>query len=602
MGDATWSAANGEITGKPRSAGGGWLVLDKSLQDVQFAASFKCTGGCRAGVLLRAEKTPTGMKGVYVELPDGESAAGSYAVTLDAGGKELTREKLLPAGGTVRFLPPVAPESAAGRGRGAGRGGAPNMNLPPESPFTRPDYSYKPGEWNSLELLLDANILRAWVNDGPEGGVANGRADDVAGRYGPIALHVGGTGEVRFRQVEWKDIGRHVLSGEKVGSRFRMQRINDFYLGWSAAVADVNHDGVLDVVSGPFYYLGPDYKVSREIYLGQTANVAKDYTPAMVNFAFDYTGDGYPDVLVTESRPIVMYVNPGKEERRWDRYVVIPQASSEVDVFKDVDGDGIPDAVYVGGGTMNYASPQPGNPTAPWVVHAVSEPGYGIPAQHGIGVGDINGDGRMDLVSPHGWWEQPVKGTAPGPWKYHPVKLGRWPRAGASPGGAEMGVYDVNGDGLNDVVTVMEAHGWGIAWYEQKRDTAGAITFVEHVIVDDYSAKNPGGATFSEPHASTVADIDGDGIPDFIAGKRVYAHNESYNDPDPYGDAVLYWFRTVRNPKAPGGAEFVPEMIHNRSGVGSTVTAVDLNQDGAVDVITSTNRGTFIFWNTPKKK
>src|ERR1019366_6372332 len=181
--------------------------------------------------------------------------------------------------------------------------------------------------------------------------------------------------------------------------------------------------------------------------------------------------------------------------------------------------------------TMNWASPQPGNPTAPWVVHAVSEPGYGVTAQHGVGAGDINGDGRVDIVSPYGWWEQPAKGTPPGPWAYHPVKFGRWPRAGASPGGAEIGVFDVNGDGLNDVVTSMEAHGFGLAWYEQKKDKAsGAITFVEHVIMDDFSAKNPGGVTFSEPHATTFADIDGDGIPDIVVGKRVYAHNESYND------------------------------------------------------------------------
>jgi hypothetical protein len=65
---------------------------------------------------------------------------------------------------------------------------------------------------------------------------------------------------------------------------------------------------------------------------------------------------------------------------------------------------------------------------------------------------------------------------------------------------------------------------------------------------------------------------------------------------------VLYWFRTVRNPKAPGGAEFVPELIHNRSGAGSTVLAVDLNKDGAMDIVTSTNRGTFIFWGKPGTK
>src|SRR5271165_2501059 len=94
LGDAAWSAENGEIVGRPTTAAGGWLVLEKPLQDVQFAAGYKCTGGCRAGVLLRAEKTANGLKGVFVELPGDGTAAGSYAVTLDASGKELTREKL----------------------------------------------------------------------------------------------------------------------------------------------------------------------------------------------------------------------------------------------------------------------------------------------------------------------------------------------------------------------------------------------------------------------------------------------------------------------------------------------------------------------------
>lgn len=128
-----------------------------------------------------------------------------------------------------------------------------------------------------------------------------------------------------------------------------------------------------------------------------------------------------------------------------------------------------------------------------------------------------------------------------------------------------MAVYDVNGDGLNDIVTSLGAHRWGLAWFEQKRDKSGTISFAELMIMDDYSTKNPGGVTFSELHGLTIADIDGDGIPDFIVGKRVFSHQESYVDPDPYGQAVLYWFRTVRNPKAPGSAEFVPELIHNLS-------------------------------------
>lgn len=603
VGNAAWKAENGEIVGTAGNGAGGWLILDKSWQDVQFAADVKISGGARAGVLLRAEQTPEGRKGVYVALPSGETPAGAFALRLDANGAETGREPLSPASGTVRYIPTQTPaQAAAPAGRG-GRGGPPPMTLPPGSPFTKPDYAYRSGEWNQLEIVMDANFLRAWLNDGPEAGMANGMAPDDAGRYGPVALYVGGgAGEVRFRRLEVKDIGRRVLAAEKTGPRFRAQRINDFYYGWSASAADVNHDGVMDIVAGPFYYLGPDYTVSREIFPSQTSNPSNQYASAMVNFAYDFTGDGWPDLLVTESRPLVLYVNPRGELRRWDRFMVVPTASSEVDVFKDVDGDGKPDVVFVGGGAVCWASPDPGNPTAPWRVHKVSEQGYGIPAQHGIGVGDINGDGRADIVSPHGWWEQPPKGTPEGPWPYHPVKLGRWPRAGASPGGAEMAVYDVNGDGLNDVVTSLEAHGWGIGWYEQKRDKAGAISFVEHVVMDDYTAKNPGGVTFSEPHGFTVADIDGDGVPDIVAGKRSFAHNESYLDPDPYGAAVLYWFRTVRDPKAPGGARFVPELIHNRSGAGSTIGTADLNRDGAVDVIVANTRGTFVFFNRPSAK
>jgi len=165
-----------------------------------------------------------------------------------------------------------------------------------------------------------------------------------------------------------------------------------------------------------------------------------------------------------------------------------------------------------------------------------------------------------------------------------------------------MVVYDANGDGLNDVVTALSAHGFGLAWFEQKHDAAGKISFVEHMIMDDYStaAKNAGGVTFSQPHATAFADVDGDGVPDFIVGKRYWSHLDNLNDPDPYSPPVLYWYRTVRNPKAPGGAEFVPELVHNRSGAGSELLAVDLNRDGAMDIVTATDRGAFIFWGRPR--
>ena len=63
-----WRVDNGEIVGTPQTAGRRMAVLDRSLQDVGFFASFECAPGCGTGVLLRAEKTSGGMKGIYVSL------------------------------------------------------------------------------------------------------------------------------------------------------------------------------------------------------------------------------------------------------------------------------------------------------------------------------------------------------------------------------------------------------------------------------------------------------------------------------------------------------------------------------------------------------
>jgi 3-keto-disaccharide hydrolase/FG-GAP-like repeat len=610
LGQADWRAQDGEIQGTPKAAGGGWLILDRSLQDVGFFASFRCAEGCKPGVLLRGEKTADGgMKGVFVSLVDGD--LNSYRVTIDAQGAETSRERLRSAGGgQLRVAPPPPPPqtppppgaAGAGRGaaggRGAGAGFAP-LQMPGgiPSPIARPETTLRAGDWNTIEVVLDANILRAFLNDA--GGVSGGVADEEFGRIGPIALYVGGTGEVRFKDVSYKDLQPRVAQPEEVSKRFRMQTLNEFYYSWGPSVADINHDGTPDIVAGPYYYLGPDFSVAREIYMAQTIDASTQYFNGL-QFAYDFTGDGWPDVVnVLFTRPIVLYVNPKGESRRWDSYTVTDNITSEIGLLKDVDGDGKMELLFKDSNNqIVYANPDPANPTGTWVKHPINERGPW--ANHGMGVGDVNGDGRMDVLNAYGWWEQPPKGEQgqTGTWIYHPEAFGRWNRS--SPGGAEMAVYDVNGDGLNDVVTALQAHGWGLSWFEQKK-TDGKISFVEHPIMGDFSTKNAGNVTFSELHGSTYADIDGDGIPDFITGKRFWSHLDTWLDPDPHGAPVLYVYRTVRNPKAPGGAEFVPELIHNRSGIGSHAAVVDLNKDGAPEIIVSTKRGTFVFWNNWKK-
>ncbi len=577
LGQADWRAEKGELIGTPKSASGGWLVLDRSYQDIGFFASFRCAGSCRTGVLLRAQKTETGMKGIYVSLTQGDLA--SYRVTLDAQGQELSREPLRPAGGQLRYAPdpktakPAVPSAAPGRVPGD-RGPV-----------------FNPEEWNTIQLILDVDLLRpmlglAGVVPPFGGGLPGGATEDMAG-YGPVALYIGGSGEVRFKDVAFKDL----FTSRSPWKGFRATS------GCSASATSTT-PGAPPLPTSimmaswmwwrvPFYYLGPDFTQRREFMASRTYNVSTEYASDMVDFAHDFTGDGWPDILVTRGRPLWLYVNPKGESRRWDSYLAVPNVSTEIVVLHDVDGDGMPDLLYGGRNGIEFASPDRANPTATWKVTNVSgETSINI---HGIGAGDINGDGRKDVLVPSGWYEQPPKGTPPGPWKFHAQDFGH--------GSAEICVYDVNGDGLNDVVTALSAHLYGIAWFEQKRAVGGGISFVQHPIMGDLSTKSAGNVVFSEPHATIISDLDGDGVPDFLVGKRHFSHTESYLDPDPYGPAVLYWYRTVRNPKAAGGAEFVPELIHNRSGVGSHFAAVDLNKDGAPDIITSGNRGTFIFFN-----
>ncbi len=610
LGAAEWRTENGEFVGVPKSPSGGWLVLDHDFESVALYLDLLCKDGCQAGILLRAEKTQDGMKGLFVSLSETDQA--SYAVTIDAEGKITSRKKLDPLkgmgeeGGMASPLGNPSPD----RMKKILSGQIHVMPIPKglDLPgLDSPTNEYHPGQWNPVNVELYGNMLDPSFGAGgfvsqPDRLVKSAAAASF-GDYGPIALYVGGTGEARFKNIEYKDLEVVRTPKEKVSPEFTEQHINGFYFSWGAAIADVNHDGIPDVIAGPYYYLGPDFTEAHEIYTPQTYNPGTEYPQtSMVALAADFTGDGWPDVLVMSGSAGLgvgtLYVNPRGQSRHWEHYDVLPEVGNETTVLADVDGDGKPEVIHAGHDTLQYSKPDPKNPTGPWITTTISEPGpWGAGIGHGLGVGDINGDGLMDIVNSYGWWEQPPKGSGQKLWTYHPQAFGRRGHTQGGAGGAEIGVYDVNGDGLPDVVTALEGHGFGLAWYEQKRDGAGKITWVEHMIMDNFLTKNAGDVTFTEPHATAFADMDGDGIPDLITGKRMMSHLYNYGDPDALGPAVLYVYRTVRNPKAPGGAEFVPVEVHNLSGVGSNFAVGDLNGDGKPDIATSGIYGTFVFFN-----
>ena len=351
-----------------------------------------------------------------------------------------------------------------------------------------------------------------------------------------------------------------------------------------AAVGDFDRDGARDVVSGPNIYFGPDFKRRKAIYDSPRFDV-RAYSKNFIAYVYDLTGDGWDDVMVLgfPGEEAYWFENPqGDAAGVWKRHVALTGVDNESPTFIDVTGDGKPEIVCSVAERFGFAEPNWEDPAMPWRFTPVSPviPGMGR-FTHGLGLGDVNKDGRIDFIWKSGWFEQPADRRRQPVWTGHEAPFGT--------GGAQMYAYDFDGDGDNDILTSMAAHGFGLSWFENLNGSG--TSWKEHLIIGDQPDTSPTRVAFSQHHAVDVADFDGDGVLDFVTGKRWFAHNGA--DPGGMEPAVLYWFRTVRGGGA-GQVSFVPHFVDDDSGIGTQVMAADVNGDTRPDIVVGNKKGTFV--------
>jgi hypothetical protein len=285
----------------------------------------------------------------------------------------------------------------------------------------------------------------------------------------------------------------------------------------------------------------------------------------------------------------VWYENPqGAADGNWAEHVVYSAVDNESATFLDIDADGSPELVTLSEGYGGWAQPDWANPEQPWTFTWVTDYGGWARYTHGMGVSDVTGDGRLDLILADGFWEQPETPSA-SPWASYPAAFGAQIAPDEGPGGGQMFTDDVDGDGDADVITSLQAHGWGLAWFEQTE-----TGFERHMVMGTRDEEAQYGVAFAQLHALDLADVDGDGLKDIVTGKRKGAHGNGLGA-ELDAPAVLYWFRLIREPGQP--PHYEPHLIDSEAGVGTQVVVADVNEDGLLDILTAARAGAFLFLN-----
>jgi hypothetical protein len=347
-------------------------------------------------------------------------------------------------------------------------------------------------------------------------------------------------------------------------------------------IADVDNDGQLDIIAGRAWYAAPDLLPRPLRAIGE---FGKDYSANNGDHAFDVNGDGWVDVIAGgfQETEVYWYENPGAEGlefgKQWTAHLMTDtkERENELTFFHDLDRDGTPEYIV--------NSWNPNRAMLGWKLRVGDDKSVGLqklefgPAGqnhngHGMGFGDVNGDGRDDIVFESGWYEHPAEGAFETNWPLH----ADWSHPGSS---CPILVRDLNNDGLNDMI-LGRGHDYGLFWFEQlKPGDNGKTRWREHLI----------DKSFSQLHVLHWVDLDGDGSDELVTGKRVRAHSGS--DPGAADIPEMYFYRWDRSREM-----FTRYTLSSgRVGTGLQIRDSDMNGDGRTDIVVSGKSGTFVLFN-----
>ena len=362
---------------------------------------------------------------------------------------------------------------------------------------------------------------------------------------------------------------------------FKKTTITRDFISEGVAVGDLNKDGKMDIVAGYYWFEAPNW-IKHEMASSRTYDPRKEYCESFLNFGMDVNLDGWDDVIIIDypGKPAFWFENPKNKPGVWSKHIIADSMgiANESPGFIDIDGDGRLD-ILCGDVKKNQIvwlqAPLKKGQTE-WKRFALSKEKVAGTERfsHGIGFGDINMDGIKDVVIKDGWFEG-KNNLKSGDWEFHAVNL--------SEPCSHMQVFDVDGDGKNDVVTA-SAHALGI-WFHQQTPKEGKTDFTTNVM----------SKTTSQTHSSFMADLNGDGKKEYITGKRFLAHNG--RDAGDGDTPILLYFEFMKG-KQPYWKEHI---IDNDSGAGLNIAVKDMNKDKKLDIIIANKNGVFLFENRMKK-